>query len=146
MGGKIGTILGKGSAFLLMAAYLACVIVFVSLPFIAGVGLSVLIHGSASVRDGAPPWIICICAGTYLAIVLFGSLLDGLIERFIPGNKLAGEVVGFLVGVGIITWGYTYFYVDYLPALSAAFISALGLLAFVPMIKRSEQRVKRRQP
>jgi hypothetical protein len=91
--------------FLLMAAYLACVIVFVSLPFIAGVGLSVLAHGTASIRDGALPWIVCICAGTYLAIMLRGSLLDSLVERFIPGNRIATEALGFLFSVGIINGG-----------------------------------------
>jgi hypothetical protein len=132
--------------FLLMTAYLACVIVFVSLPFIAGVGLSVLVHGTASIRDGALPWIVCICAGTYLAIMLLESLLGGLVERFIPGNRIATEVLAFLFSVGIIAWGHTYFFVDYLPALTAAFISALGLLAFVPMIKRSERKFKQRKP
>ncbi|WP_411733961.1 hypothetical protein [Paeniglutamicibacter sp.] len=139
-------ILEKFSTVLLMAAYLACVIVFVALPFLAGVGLSVLIHGTASVRDGALPWIVRICAGPFLAGMLLGWRLDDLIERFIPGNKIAGEVVGFLASVGVIIEGYLYFFVDYLPAPTAAFISELGLLVFLPMVKRSEHNIKRLEP
>lgn len=97
-----------------MVAYLACGIVFVDVPFLAGVWLSVLIHGTESVRDGALPWTLAFRAGTFLA------------------------------GVGVITEGCMYFFVDYLPELTAAFILAFGLLLFLPMVKRHD--IKRLEP
>lgn len=102
------------------------------LPFIAGVGLSVLIHGTPSIRYGALPWIFSICADTFLASMLLASLLDDLVERIIPRNKIAREMLGILASVGVITQGYTYFFVDYLTALTAAFISARGPLGVYP--------------
>ena len=125
-----------------MAGYLACVLVFVALPFIAGVGLSVVIHGTASIRAGALPWLVPICVGALVACMALDSLVETVADRFLPGHRLLAEALGFAVAVGSITTAYGYFFVGNLPALTAAFISALGLLAFLPMVKRSEGRFR----
>lgn len=129
---------------LMVAGLLAGVLVFVALPFIAGVGLSVMIHGVDAIQDGALPWIVPICVLALVGVLTLDSLVDAVIERLVPGNRLAAEVLGFAAGVGGITLAYGYFFVDILPALTAAFISALGLLVFIPMIKRSENTFRAR--
>lgn len=140
--GENATPLGKLFAILLMAGFLACALVFVALPFIAGVGLGVVIHGTASIREGALPWLVPICVGALVASLALDSLVDAVADRFLPGHRLVAEALGFVVAVGSIATAYGYFFVGNMPALTAAFISALGLLAFLPMVKRSEQKFR----
>ena len=126
-----------------MSAFVICVIAFVALPFVAGIGLTVLVFGPESIKDGALPWILYICVGTLLAVMLADSILEPLFDRYLPGQPIAGEALQFVIGIWVITMGYRFFFTEYLPALSAAVLSALGLLLFIPLIKRSEKRFKR---
>ncbi|RAX48112.1 hypothetical protein DQ353_16650 [Arthrobacter sp. AQ5-05] len=82
--------MGKLFAILPMAGFLACVPVFVALPFIAGV----VIHGTASIREGALPWLVPICVGALMASLALDPLVDMVADRFLPGNRLVTGAAG----------------------------------------------------
>lgn len=92
--GEGATPLGKLFAILPMAGFLACVPVFVALPFIAGAGLGVVIHGTASIREGALPWLVPICVGALMASLALDPLVDTVADRFLPGNRLVAGAAG----------------------------------------------------
>ncbi|QXQ10205.1 hypothetical protein [Paeniglutamicibacter sp. Y32M11] len=127
----------------MMSAFAICVLAFVALPFVAGIGLTVWFFGPESIKDGALPWILYICVGTFIGVMLADSILEPLFDRYLPGPPIAGEALQFVIGIWVITMGYRFFFTEYLPALSAAVLSALGLLVFIPLIKSSEKRFKR---
>ena len=135
---------GKLAGWLVVGGLLVGVLVFVALPFIAGVGLSVILHGAGAIRDGALPWIVPICVLALISVMMMDSLAEAIIQRLVPGNKMAAQLLGFAAALGGITLAYGRFFVDILPALTGAFISALGLLVFIPMIKRSERTFRTR--